>query len=101
MSRELLPNRRRAQRLEYQVGKILYTAGLGYYPDGRLGEVFLNAGKIGAESDVIARDSAIAVSFALQHGCPVEVIRPAFTRDALGRPEGPLGILFDILAEGA
>lgn len=99
MPREPLPNRRQTIRMQFWVGKIIYTATLGYYDDGRLGEVFLNAGKIGTESNVIARDSAIAISFALQHGCTVEMARTAFTRDADGNAEGPLGILFDMLVE--
>ena len=97
--REPLPNRRMAERINFTVGGMQYTAGLGYYPDGRLGEVFLSFGKVGSGADVAARDSAIAVSFALQHGCTVETIRSAFTRDADGKPEGPLGTLFDLLAE--
>ena len=99
MNRDRLPDRRLAERFEFKVGNISYTAQLGYYLDGRLGEVFLNAGKIGAESDVVARDSAIAVSFALQHGCAAETIRAAFMRDESGKSEGPLGVLFDKIAE--
>ncbi len=100
MTREKLPNRRRAERINFQVRGIDYSAGLGYYPDGRLGEIFLNAAKIGSAADVIARDSAIAISFALQNGVGVEDIRSAFTRDAQEQAEGPLGKLFDLLAEG-
>jgi hypothetical protein len=98
MTRERLPNRRSAERFEFTAGNVRYTAQIGSYPDGRIGEVFLNAGKIGTELDVIARDSAIAVSFALQHGATAEEITPAFTRRPDGSAEGPLGALFDLLA---
>jgi hypothetical protein len=36
-----------------------YTAGLGYFEDGRLAEVFLNAQKIGTAIETTARDSAV------------------------------------------
>ena len=100
MTREILPNRRMAENITFRVGKIVYTAVLGYYPDGRLAEVFLNSSKIGTESDVIARDSAIATSFALQNGVSVESLRSALTHDAQGNPEGPLGVLFDLITAG-
>ena len=98
MTRERLPNRRNAERFEFTAGNVHYTAQIGRYPDGRIGEVFLNAGKIGTELHVTARDSAIAVSFALQHGATAEEIRSAFTRRPDGSPEGPLGALCDLLS---
>jgi hypothetical protein len=98
MTRERLPNRRRAEHFEYMAGNTRYAAQVGRYADGRIAEVFLNAGKVGTEIDVIARDSAIAVSFALQHGVTADEIRSAFTRRPDGSAEGPLGILFDLLA---
>jgi hypothetical protein len=101
MMREKLPNRRAAERIKFQVHGINYIAGLGYFPDGRLGEVFLNSEKVGTTADILARDAAIAISFALQHGVTVEIIRNAFTRDEQGNAEGPLGVLFDMLAGGS
>jgi hypothetical protein len=100
MPREPLPERRRSETLDFNfAGKLQYRATLGYYDDGRLGEVFLNAGKVGTDVDVSTRDSAIALSFALQFGCTVDVIRAAMTRDGNGQPEGPLGVLLDLLAK--
>ena len=99
MPREILPNRRQVRRLTFKVGSLVYTGTLGYYDDGRLGEVFLHCGLSGTDANTVARDSAFAVSFALQHGCTAETIRSAFTRDATGSPEGPLGILFDMLVQ--
>lgn len=103
MTRSVLPNRRASETIKFQVVRrdrtpAVYHATLGYYPDGRLGEVFLSAGKTGSDVDVAARDSAIAFSFALQHGCSVETARAAFCRDEDGKPEGPLGTLLDLLA---
>lgn len=96
--RELLPARRQSETLNFRAGGVVFTATMGYYEDGRLGEVFLNAGKIASETDVAARDSAVVLSIALQHGVSVEAVRAALTRRADGTPEGPMGILLDVLA---
>ena len=102
-TREKLPQRRRTENIKFNVeqrdgSKRVYHATVGYYPDGRVGEVFLAAGKVGSDVDVAMRDSAIAMSFALQYGCPIEDARAAFCRDEGGRAEGPLGAILDILA---
>src|SRR5262245_37190610 len=71
---------------------------IGFYPDGRIGEVFLGAAKSGTALDIATRDSAILLSFALQHGATVDRIRSAMTRDEMGRPEGAMGALLDRIA---
>ena len=97
--RERLPNRRGGETLNFACRQREYRATLGFYPDGRLGEVFINAGKSGSDVDIATRDSAIALSFALQYGCAPEDIRAALCRDDAGKAEGPLGTLLDLLAQ--
>lgn len=102
MTRESLPQRRRSETFEFDHqypdgSAFCYVATLGYYADGRLGEVFLQATKTGTTIDINTRDSAIALSLALQFGCPLETIAPTFLRAADGTPEGPLGTLVDVL----
>lgn len=99
MTRELLPARRANIRVEFEHVGFLYGATIGFYPDGRVGEVFLTAAKTGTALDVATRDSAIALSFAFQHGCTVDTVRKAMTRGEAGEPHGALGALLDILAE--
>lgn len=96
--RERLPNRRGAEGLEFECQGMRYTATLGYYHDGRLAEIFLRCGKSGTDANIAMMEAAIAVSFALQHGCTVETMRAAFPRTSRGEPEGPLGTLLDTLA---
>jgi hypothetical protein len=48
---------------------------------------------------VNARDAAVAVSLLLQHGCPVDTLRRALTRDSDGSASGPLARALDLLAE--
>lgn len=96
--REILPLRRRAETLDFNLANGKFRATLGFYPDGRLGEVFINSPKVGTDVDVAIKDAAILLSFALQHGAKLEDIRPAMTRSASGQPEGAIGALLDLIA---
>jgi len=61
--------------------------------------VFLNNHKAGNQSDTNARDAAIILSFAVQHGADVEAIRRALCRDSQGRPLGPIAAALDLLTK--
>jgi len=98
MTRTRLPNRRPATTFDFEVGGLGYTATIGRFMDGRLAEIFLSNHKVNSAADVAARDSAIAASLAFQHGADAEDLRQALSRDARGRPSGPLGCALDIVA---
>ena len=74
------------------------AVGLGRYDSGKIGEVFISTRKIGTSSDVIVRDAAVIISLALQYGAPADVLARAITRDADGKPSGPIGELLEHLA---
>ncbi len=100
--RERLPDRREHTVVSFTTADgFRYTAGLGYFDDGRLAEIFLNAEKIGTAIETAARDSAVVASLALQHGVLPETIRRALTRNGNGEASGPLGTLLDLLAADA
>jgi hypothetical protein len=96
--RERLPNRRLGETFELEIGGLRYTCTIGRYPDGRVGEIFLNNHKSNSAADTNARDSAIVCSIALQCGADIETIRKALSRDANGQASGPLGEALDRLA---
>src|ERR1700733_11043709 len=99
IARERLPDRREHTVLNFTtVDGFKYTAGVGFFEDGRLAEIFLNSRKIGTAIETAARDSAVVASIALQHGVPPDTIRHALTRDRNGNASGPLGTLLDLLA---
>jgi hypothetical protein len=81
------------------IGKLRFQGCVGYYPDGRPGEIFLDSSKSGTDVQVNMRDAAIAISMALQYGAELEDIRSAFTRRHDGTPEGPLGMLLDMIVK--
>jgi hypothetical protein len=97
--RERLPNRRLGETFELEVAGLRYTATIGRFPDGRIGEIFLTNHKSNSAADTNARDSAIVCSIALQYGADSETIRRALCRDSRGDASGPLGAALDRIAE--
>jgi ribonucleoside-diphosphate reductase alpha chain len=96
--RERLPNRRISETFELEIAGLRYTCTIGRFPDGRIGEIFLNNQKSNSAADANARDSAIVFSIAVQHGADVETIRRALCRDSHGDASGPLGEALDCIA---
>lgn len=98
--RKRLPDRRPSETFELEAGGLRYTCTVSRFPDGRIGEVFLNNHKSNSAADTNARDAAITFSLAIQHGADPEVIRRALCRDAAGNPSGPLATALDIILRG-
>jgi hypothetical protein len=78
---------------------LAYSCTVGRYPDGTVGEVFLNNHKSNSASDANAKDAAIVAGLALQHGVSLETIQRALLRDSHGRPTTPVGHALDIIVE--
>ena len=101
--RERLGNRRRNEIRQFEHGGLAFTVCAGFYPDGRIAEIFLSSAKSGSPIEAIARDAAIVTSMALQFGANLETIRTALTKDHDGGPATLLGAALDALLarEGA
>jgi hypothetical protein len=98
--RQRLPNRRVCESFNFELDGLRFTTTVSRFADGRLGELFLTNHKAGNQSDTNARDAAIILSFALQHGADIDAIRKALCRNSQGRALGPIGAALDILAAG-
>jgi hypothetical protein len=96
-ARESLPNKRACETIAFERNGLNYHATVGFFADRRPGEIFLNHDSSDSLADVLASDAAIAVSLALQFGCPVEIIRHALKRDARGQAASPIGTALDLL----
>jgi hypothetical protein len=96
-SRRRLPNRRYSESFEFALNGLRFTATVSRFDDGRPGEIFLTNHKAGNQSDTNARDAAIILSFALQHGADISDISKALCRDSQGRALGPVGACLDVL----
>ena len=99
MTRQRLQNRRASESFNFELGGLRFTATISRFVDGRVGELFLTNHKAGNQSDTNARDAAIILSFALQHGADIDEIRKALCRDGTGRALSPIGAILDILVE--
>jgi hypothetical protein len=97
-ARQFLPNRRACESITFEVDGLRYSATFTRFADGGLAEVFLNNHKAGNQSDTNARDAAIILSFALQHGADAEAIRRALCRDSRGNALGPVSAALDLIA---
>ena len=100
MPRASLPNRRPHEVFKFRHWGLSYIVGLGRaHEDAPITEIFLNSGKSGEQAQTLARDSAVLLSLALQHGTPISTMQKAITRNADGTPSGPIGQLLDIIAQ--
>lgn len=67
-----LPKQRRGFNQEATVGNHKLFVRTGEYEDGTLGEVFVDMHRVGTAFRSVLGLFAIAVSFGLQHGVPLE-----------------------------
>jgi hypothetical protein len=93
--RRVLPQRRTAETFDLRFWNQLFTVTVGFYADGTPGEVFIDGCKTGNDIESIARDAAVLLSLALQHGVPSQIIRHAVTRGASEEPVSILGAVID------
>jgi hypothetical protein len=99
VERERLPNRREATTFDVEALGLRFHTTVGRFADGRVSEIFITNHKAGSMAGIMASDSAVLCSLALQYGIPVDVIRHALMRDSRGKPSGPLGVVLDLIAE--
>ena len=66
--RQVLPRRRAAETFDLSFWNQLVTVTVGFHADGTLGEIFISTGKTGTDIASAARDAAVVISLALQHG---------------------------------
>ena len=104
MSRNLLPARRHSLNFTVKFQGETYQVSVGFYPDGRPGEVFINrvmgkaSAKVGRLLDDVCRDAAILISMCLQHGVRLTTLDHAVTRDGEGEPQTIVGAIVDLLS---
>ncbi len=100
MSRERLPDRRPSETFDLEFDGTRYAVTIGYFPDGRPGEVFTHGAKVGSSLDGLLDDACIVLSILLQHG--VEPVQLAPSMGSLGDGRGRasvIGAIIDLLGE--
>ena len=98
MTRRRLPDRRPAETADLHFGGQAFAVTIGFYPDGRPGEVFADGVRSGSDLEALLDDACVTLSLLLQHG--VEPARIAGSMGRLGdrRPASAIGAVADHLA---
>ena len=101
MTRRTLPARRASRSFRVLHHTAPATAhplivSTGHYENGDLGEIFVKTDmRTGTDTDTNMHDFAVLVSLALQHGCPLRVMREAMKRNSDGSPTGIFAHILD------
>ena len=95
--RRRLPQRRGAIAVELEHAGYQFRMQIGCFPDGALGEVFLDAAKPNSGLDAFAADAAVLLSLLLQHGALPAEIGHALRRSPNGAPASLIGAVVDEL----
>jgi hypothetical protein len=96
--REQLPKRRRSESFAFEDGNIQCRVQVSRFVDGRPGEIFIDAGKIGSGVQVTVHDAAVAVSIGLQYGVPLVVFQHAMLKLPSGESASVIGRALDLVA---
>jgi hypothetical protein len=85
-----LPDRRFSYTKRAQLGNDdrAFFITIGFYDDGRPGDVFADGWREGAQLGFIIKDACTAISIALQHGIPAATLAKSLSRQPVWTPEG-------------
>jgi ribonucleoside-diphosphate reductase alpha chain len=78
LKRDRLPDTRRSLTHKFEVGELEGYITVGFYDDGRPGEVFVKIAKHGSTISGLVDTIAVLTSMALQYGVPVEALARKF-----------------------
>ena len=93
--RRRLPHWRPSETFGLEFAGLKYKVTVSPFPDGSLCETFISNRKAGNAGDVAARDAGILLSLLLQHGCPIETMSRAVSRNTDGSASGVIGAVLD------
>lgn len=96
--RRRLPNRRRSETTVFETGGQKLRLTVGYYPNGDVGEIFVNTLRGSSGLDFYVCDAAILASLALQHGATLDELRHALKHDSQGNAVSPMDAALDQLS---
>jgi hypothetical protein len=98
MTRQQLPNRRAAETVQLEHNGTRFMVTIGFYPDGRPGEVFTHGARSGSALDALLADACVVISCLIQHG-----VKPCEIASSMGRlgnaePASIIGAVVDLVA---
>ena len=98
MTRVRLPDRRPAETVQLEYGGTRFMITVGFYPDGRPGEVFTHGARSGSNLDAVLADACVVVSCLIQHGVEPREIAASMGRLCNAVPASIIGAVVDLAA---
>jgi hypothetical protein len=98
MTRVRLPNRRAAETIEIEHAGMRFTVTIGFYPDGKPGEVFMHGTKTGSTLDALLNDACVLVSLLMQHGIEPKEFATSMGRLGSAEAASVIGVVVDLAA---
>ena len=96
--RDKLPNRRPNETFNILFEGSRYHVTVGYFADGRPGEIFCHGAKVGSGMDLLIDDACVALSMLLQHGADPMALAHSMGRLGGGAPASIIGALAVLVA---
>ena len=93
MTRVRLPDRRAAEQR--------FTVTVGFYPDGRPGEVFTHGLRSGSSLDALLADACVVVSCLIQHGAEPRHLAASMGQLGNAEPASVIGAVLDLVARAS
>ncbi len=82
--------------LEHDGARFMVT--IGFYPDGRPGEVFTHGARSGSNLDALLADACVMVSCLIQHGIEPRELASSMGRLGDTKPASIIGAVVDLVA---
>jgi hypothetical protein len=98
MTRVRLPNRRPAETVQLEHSGMRFMVTVGFYPDGRPGEVFTHGARSGSNLDALLADACVVVSCLMQHGVEPRDLAVSMGRLGNAEPASIIGAVIDLTA---
>jgi hypothetical protein len=95
--RRRLPHRRASSSFDFRHDGVAFHVHVGFFPDGQLGEVFIDGHKVGSALDAVASDAAVLTSLLLQLSVDPREIAHSLRKNSRGEPATAIGRALDIL----
>ena len=101
MTRMRLPDRRFAETVALEHGGARFMVTIGFYPDGRPGEVFTHGARSGSNLDALLADACVVVSRLIQHGAEPRDLAASMGRLGSTEPASVIGAVVDLVARAS
>ena len=98
MTRMCLPDRRAAETVALEHDGARFMVTIGFYPNGKPGEVFTHGARSGSNLDALLADACVVVSCLMQHSVDPAALAASMGRLGNTEPASIIGAVVDLVA---